>query len=267
MIEKELTFDYQELIQQKNQRELGIWMKNFIDKNGFLILQNLKFEGDVEQSKLFFSKLCSSIGTLVPHNPGKKDFVWEIKPNLSTSIIKTFSEHNQDAPLHTDSQYRNHPERFMALMTLNQARCGGGYTELVDFKKILQDLESTVIGKKIIDFFRNESFPIAIPTVFQEMGKPEYIMSKLISNNPLIRYRYDTLKAGLLLSIDKENKLIYCDRIDKLDLLNNFIQLSPHRLRFLLASNEAIILDNHRFLHGRSSFTDSQRLLLRCRMN
>ncbi|MCC3532422.1 MAG: TauD/TfdA family dioxygenase [Microcoleus sp. PH2017_21_RUC_O_A] len=63
-----------------------------------------------------------------------------MKSQLSTSAIKTFSKHNQQAPLHTDSQYRNQPERFIALMTICQANCGGGYTEIVNFRKILEEI-------------------------------------------------------------------------------------------------------------------------------
>lgn len=257
-------FDYQYLVKKIScQRELGIWIRKYINVHGFLILQNVGVSHNVETSKLLLTQICSSIGTLVPHNSGKKDFVWEIKPQLSTSCLKTFSEHNKYAPLHTDSQYRNQPEKIMALMTVRQANCGGGHTELVDFKKILQELKRSKSGSNLIDFISNEKFPIAIPSIFQEPHEPKYIMSKLVSDCPLIRYRYDTLKAGL--SMIEDNRLEVFN--EKLDLLDSFIQSSPHRVHFLSLPNEITFLDNHRFLHGRSSFTDLNRLLLRTRMN
>lgn len=264
MINKRYVFDYQYLVKKFScQKELGIWIRRYVDAHGFLILQNVEGSSDVERSSLFLAQLCSLIGTLVTHNPGKNDFVWEIKSQLSTSALKTFSEHNQHAPLHTDSQYRNQPERYIALMTLRQANCGGGYTELVDFRKILQELKCTYLGSRVIEFIRNESFSIAIPSVFQETSKVAFVKAKLVSESPLIRYRYDTLKAGLSLI---QNSRVAAFQ-ENLDLLDNFIQSSPHRFRFLSLPNEITLLDNHRFLHGRSSFTDLNRLLLRTRMN
>ncbi|MEJ6485377.1 TauD/TfdA family dioxygenase [Nostoc punctiforme UO1] len=264
MIHKNYVFDYRYLLKKIScQKELGIWIRRYVDAHGFLILQNVEGSSDVERSSLFLSQLCSSIGTLVPHNPGKNDFVWQIKCQLSTSALKTFSEHNQHAPLHTDSQYRNQPERFIALMTIRQAHCGGGYTEIVDFRKILEDIKCTAMGSRVVEFIRNESFPIAIPSVFQEYSKPASIQAKLVSVSPLIRYRYDTLKAGLSL-IEHGRVAAFHENLDLLDL---FIQSSPHRFRFISLPNEITFLDNHRFLHGRSSFTDFNRLLLRTRMN
>ncbi|MDY6782870.1 MAG: TauD/TfdA family dioxygenase [Cyanobacteriota bacterium] len=180
-------------------------------------------------------------------------------------MLKTFSEHNQQAPLHTDSQYRSTPERFIALIALHQAQCGGGYTELVDFQTILQNLNRTQFGRSVIYFFSQNRFPIAVPSIFQEPLKPKYINSKIISEQPLIRYRYDTLKAGLSLFNLSEYQVSFYSQ--KLDLLDSLIQTSPYRIRFLLSSNDLLILDDHRFLHGRSSFTDPNRLLLRCKMN
>lgn len=264
MIDKRYVFDYRYLVKKFSyQKELGIWIRRYVDAHGFLILQDVEGSSDVEHSSLFLTQLCALIGTLVPHNPGKNDFVWQIKSRLSTSALKTFSEHNQYAPLHTDSQYRNQPERFIALMTLCPASCGGGYTELVDFRKIFQELKCTNLGSRVVQFLKSESFPIAIPSVFQEASKPAYIRAKLVSQSPLIRYRYDTLKAGL--SLIEEHRVAAFH--ENLDLLNNFIQSSPHRFRFLSLPNEITFVDNHRFLHGRSSFTDLNRLLLRIRMN
>lgn len=264
MLDKKYIFDYQFLIKAIGcQTKLGTWIRNHLNVNGLLVLQNVDIDGEIESSKQFMVELCSTVGSLIEHNPREKDFVWEIRPRLSRSSLKTFSEHNDKAPLHTDSQYRNHPERFIALLTLRQASCGGGYTELVDFRKVLQDLEKTASGSEVIQFISNERFPIAVPTIFQNHLEQQYIRQTLISESPLIRYRYDTLKAGLSL-LDKSKVSLYEKNLAFLDAA---IQLSPHRFRFLSSPNEVIFLDNHRFLHGRSSFIDPDRLLLRTRMN
>lgn len=258
-------FDYQYLLKKFGYKQyLGNWIRQYVNMHGFLILQNLETEfSDFQSAKYFFTELSSYIGTLVSHNPGKQDFVWEIKPKISKSVIKTFSEHNQPAPLHTDSQYRNQPEKYMALLVFKQANCGGGYTQLLDFRKVLLELRSNILGKQIVKFFSKEKFPIAVPSVFQEEKGVNYIYSRLISNVPLVRYRYDTLKTGLSLINHSYVESFY----ENLDILNNFLQNSPFCSSFLLLNNEVIFVDNHRFLHGRTAFIDTDRLLFRIRIN
>jgi alpha-ketoglutarate-dependent taurine dioxygenase len=261
---KKNVLNYKKLIKEYSSlEEIGIKIRQRTILHGFVILQGIEFEFNLESASLFLTELCSNVGILVPHNPGQRDFVWEIKPQNSKSSLKTFSEHNQYAPLHTDSQYRNHPERFIALMTINQARCGGGYTNLLDFQKAFHHINHTVSGREIINFMANQYFPIAIPSIFQPKNEKKYISAKLIAKMPFIRYRYDTLQAGL--SLIKDSKFeVFQKNLEKFDRL---IEESPHRVSFLSSTNEIVFIDNYRLLHGRSSFLDLNRLLLRTRMN
>lgn len=258
-------FEYEHLLKRLGSiGAVGGWLREYVDIHGFIILQGLESEFyDLSSAKLFFTKLSSQIGTLAPHNFGQSDFLWEIKPKSSNSIIKTFSEHNKAAPLHTDSQYRNLPEKYMALLVFRQAECKGGETILLDFQLVFNELKQSIFGRKMIEFACQEKFPIAVPTIFQTENKTEYIYSSLISNIPLIRYRYDTLKTGLELIKRSHVK----DFAEKLQAFNNLIYQSRYCSSLLLDNGEAIFVDNHRMLHGRSSFFDSNRLLLRIRMN
>lgn len=258
-------FEYEHLLKRLGSiGAVGGWIRKYVDMHGFIILQGLESEFyDLSSAKLFFTKLSSHIGTLVPHNLGQSDFVWEIKPKSSISMINTFSEHNKAAPLHTDSQYRNRPEKYMALLVFSQAECAGGETILLDFRQVLKELRQSNFGRQMIEFACQKTFPIAVPTIFQTQDKTEYIYSSLISNIPLIRYRYDTLKTGLKLI-----KRSYVKDFDeKLQAFNDLIHRSRYCSSLLLNNGEAIFVDNHRMLHGRSSFLDSNRLLLRIRMN
>lgn len=258
-------FEYEHLLKSLGSiGAVGAWIREYVDLHGFLILQDLESEFyDLSSAKLFFTKLSSHVGTLVPHNFDRSDFVWEIKPKSSNSVINTFSEHNKAAPLHTDSQYRNRPEKYMALLVFSQAECAGGETMLLDFKVVLNELRQSDSGRKMIEFACQDKFPIAVPSIFQTQDKTEYIYSSLISNIPLIRYRYDTLRIGL--------KLIKHSHVqefsEKLLTFNDLINRSRYCSSLLLNNGEAIFVDNHRMLHGRSSFLDSNRLLLRIRMN
>jgi alpha-ketoglutarate-dependent taurine dioxygenase len=258
-------FEYEHLLKRLGSiGAVGLWIREYVDLHGFLILQGLESEFyDLNSAKLFFTKLSSHVGSLVPHNFGQSDFVWEINPKSSISMINTFSEHNKDASLHTDSQYRNLPEKYMALLVFRQAECAGGETLLLDFKLVLNELSQSDFGRQMIEFACQEKFPIAVPTIFQTQNKTEYIYSNLISDIPMIRYRYDTLKTGLELIKRSHVK----DFAEKLQVFNNLIHRSRYCSSLLLNNGEAIFVDNHRMLHGRSSFLDSNRLLLRIRMN
>ncbi|MCC3446713.1 MAG: TauD/TfdA family dioxygenase [Microcoleus sp. PH2017_31_RDM_U_A] len=243
---------------------VGRWIRKYVDRHGFIILQGLESESyDLSSAKLFLTKLSSHIGTLVPHNLGQSDFVWEIKPKSSISQIVTFSEHNKAAPLHTDSQYRKLPEKYMALLVFRQAECAGGETLLLDFNLVFNELKKSYLGRQTIEFACKTKFPIAVPTIFQTQNKTAYIYSSLISDIPMIRYRYDTLKTGLELIKHSHVK----DFEEKLQVFNDLIHTSRYCSSLLLNNGEAIFVYNHRMLHGRSPFLDSNRLLLRIRMN
>ncbi|MEG4321035.1 MULTISPECIES: TauD/TfdA family dioxygenase [unclassified Microcoleus] len=258
-------FEYDHLLKRLGSiGAVGGWIREYVDMHGFIILQGLESEFyDLSSAKLFFTKLSSHIGTLVPHNFGQSDFVWEIKPKLSNYLIQTFSEHNKAAPLHTDSQYRNLPEKYMALLVFRQAECAGGETLLLDFSLVFNELRQSISGREMIEFACQENFAIAVPTIFHAEDKTEYIYSSLISKIPLIRYRYDTLKTGLELIKRSHVK----DFAEKLQAFNDLIHRSRYSSSLLLDNGEAIFVDNHRMLHGRSSFLDRNRLLLRIRMN
>jgi alpha-ketoglutarate-dependent taurine dioxygenase len=267
MLEKN-KFDYCSLITKfDSQLEFKRWIRQHLDLNGFLILHNFNENlQDLNRAEQFFKNFCSRIGSLVPHNFGKQDFVWSIKSQASNSPLKTFSEHNFTAPLHTDSQYREQPERYIGMFSYRQAACGGGYTYLLDFKKVIEKMQNTLTGQNLIKFLKNEEFPIAIPTVFQTDPTKKFIWSKLISDKPIkpmIRYRYDTLKAGLSL-LERDKYQVF---EENLNLLDSYIDNSRERQIFLLKEQEILLLDNHRLLHGRSGFFDTDRLLLRVRFD
>ncbi|MEX0270725.1 TauD/TfdA family dioxygenase [Leptolyngbyaceae cyanobacterium UHCC 1019] len=256
--------NYQHLIEKfSSKQEAGFWIRNYVNTYGFLLIEDFQIAFlDVEKPKQLLD-FSSYIGSPVAHNLGMKDFVWEIGLKPNSSLIKTFSEHSMTAPLHTDSQYRDKPEKYMVLLAVKQAKCGGGETHLVDFKQVLQDMKSSKEGKGVLKFISENQFPIAVPSVFKKDCQESYIMSRLISDNPFIRYRYDILKTGI--SLIKTNNSHEFHK--NLELFNRFIQNSSHRLGFQLLKNSLLIVDNHRILHGRSCFWDSERLLLRVRLN
>lgn len=230
-------------------------IRNDLTQKGYAIhSSNKSSKADI---KAYHWSLVKKLGLPSEHNDGKADYIWEIAAKQSTSSLKTYSEHAQKAPLHTDSQYRNNPEKYFSLSSIRVASCGGGQTELLDFKKLYASLKHNAWFKELY-----EVYPIAIPDIFQSVQE-RIVYQPIIKENPFIRFRTDTILKGL----DLVNEPLESKKRKAFKLLEEEILHSNLIERFHLKKGQIIIIDNHRMLHGRGAFKDSKRLLLRIRFN
>ena len=231
-------------------------VKNTLFEKGYCIIATqLKNEKEILDKQL---EICSWVGNIREHNPGKKDYIWPICVKKSESKIATFSEHNDEAELHTDTQYRDLPERYMTLSCIEPAKCGGGETILLDSRVVIDRLNQDPELLKML----HENFPIAVPDIFVK-NSPRYIEHPIISDYPKFRFRYDTFKKGIELQQDYD-----MDRkLSVIEKLHSMIESSPEIFRYTLKKGEIILIDNHRVLHGRTSFSDYERLLYRVRVD
>ncbi len=212
-----------------------------------------------EQSILdYHLEVSKAIGPLREHNQGMEDYIWPICLKASESELITFSEHDKEAELHTDSQYSEIPERYMGLSCIHPASCGGGANYLLDSERLLPEIQSDNELYEALSLI----YPIAIPDIFQSTGHTT-IEKPLIDRYPKFRYRYDTIKKGLQLKETPTHDI----RWKVLTNLNELIENSPLIERITLAQGDILLVDNHRVLHGRTSFTDPHRLLYRIRID
>lgn len=215
--------------------------------------------------KLIFQSFISRLGTPLHHQKDVSSIVWDIQPRKEDKEgFKTFSEHNNEVPLHTDSQYSNMPEKYMALYTYHQARCGGGKTMFLNGHTLLTSLISHAEGRKIVENLSMNKLPFFIPPVFSQQETPSFVSAPIFSPRVLIRYRKDTLQKGLELC----NKYkVSQDVVTSLDQLSQIIQNSSDIQEFRLDDGDLILLNNHTALHARNEFKDLDRLLFRIRFN
>jgi alpha-ketoglutarate-dependent taurine dioxygenase len=230
-------------------------IKSDLNKKGYAIHSSGKSKPS--EIKEYHWSLIKKLGLPSEHNEGKKDYIWEITAKQSTSNIKTYSEHSKKAPLHTDSQYRNTPEKYFSLSSIQEAKCGGGQTELLDFKKLYASVHKHTWFKELY-----EVYPIAIPDIFQS-AQERVVYQPIIKATPFIRFRSDTIMKGL----DLVNEPLNSKKRKAFKLLEEEILNSNWIERFYLKKGQIIIIDNHRVLHGRSAFKDNTRLLFRIRFN
>lgn len=241
-------------------------IKQQLEKDGFVIIKNPdNIDNQIRIN--FLLCICLAVGIPVEHNKDKNDYIWEIKvkqTEQNLSYLPTFSEHNLEANLHTDTQYHLNPEKYIALLTIKQAMCGGGKTIILDFYEVLKTLQKTNKGISCLNTLKEYTFPFAVPTVFAEDKlNQEVIYSHIISNDFTIRYRYDTIYNGLKIANIPQTDIRYW----ALSFFENHLVRHSQQKIFYLPENHIIFINNHRFLHGRTSFQDTTRYLLRVRLN
>jgi alpha-ketoglutarate-dependent taurine dioxygenase len=257
----------QQLTEWGNLSDLIKLIRNELHISGCVIIRDFNvFELDMNLKKNLFLALCSLIGNPIEHNLGKKDYIWDIKLRENASLIPTFSEHNSEAPLHTDTQYRLNPEKYISLFALKKARCGGGETTILQFEDVIRTLQKTTNGQDCLYVLKNSLFPFAVPSVFsRDENQAHWIFAPIISDKKSIRYRFDTIDQGL-----RYSNLSEADNTKQVWALHFFREhITSHSsvVKLSLEDGEILILDNERVLHGRTSFSDPNRHILRARMN
>lgn len=248
--------------QADQEHNLASSLINELNTNGYVLLRNYPIDYDHPEETIL--NLSSRVGTPISHDK-IGTLVWDVKQNIdSRSNIKTYSEHNHEALLHTDSQYSFYPEDYFSLLCLKKATCGGGLSYLLTLKDILEDLDALPNGEKIKDVLYTQEFPFVVPSVFSKQGETgyEFNFGPILRENE-IRFRVDILEKALDLNPDYKTP----DRMEAYQALKDIILNSPKTLSFHMENDEILFINNKTALHGRSAFQDSHRHLLRVRMN
>jgi alpha-ketoglutarate-dependent taurine dioxygenase len=165
----------------------------------------------------------------------------------------TFSETDERAPMHTDSQFRDEPEDAFALLCLQQASEGGASVlqradAILDYMRRHHPRE--------LELLRSHSVPFMAPDAFETDG---------VSWHPVVGprglvWRWDTLRRGLRHAAPLSPSLRHA-----LVVFRDLVESLPPT-EVALARNEVLVVDNRRCLHGRTAF-QGHRLLYRVRFN
>lgn len=191
--------------------------------------------------------------------------VWDVKPRQGTLHTRLrFSEHCDEANLHTDSQYLPEPERYMSLWCLVRAASGGA-TGLVDGRAAVEALATNPGGAEVVETLRRSELPFQVPTSFTSSvsdAEIDVVRAPILADVPFIRYRHDTLIDALKNTGDH-----VCEKTKRsLEALELALLRPEMLLSRVLAPGEALFVNNHEILHSRTAFRDSRRHLLRVRM-
>jgi len=241
-------------------------IKESIDNPGYIILrgwaENTKNITDLSSRLL---SLVKYIGYPVSHDQ-QHSFVWNIKRRFDLNqSVPTYSEHANEASLHTDSQYREKPEDAFALLSLEPAACGGGVSLLMTYESLMKELNATEHRKSLKKVLEEETFPFAVPTAFKRnpTSGREYVYAPILEKDGKLRFRSDTLRKAL----DDMKGDFHRQVENAYEMMVDILSSSKNIRYFFLEKGDLVFINNRTVLHGRTAFSDINRHLLRIRFN
>lgn len=231
------------------------------------IVKNLPFGIlELQSAKQALLAFASCIGNPTSADPHRTRLVWEVSPRstLPSDYTPTITERCGDAPLHTDSAFKSAPENYVMFFAYKSASDGGGLSQFLSTRRLLDSLSKNSDGRKCISLLRENSFPFRVPTVFtkdRSDAVPEWISAPILWGEENMRYRHDLIVSA----IESGAPALLPECEWALSHAASHIQkLSPDCVA--LRSGDLVILNNHQILHGRTSFEDRDRMLLRVRL-
>ncbi len=224
-----------------------------------------RFDLDTRRRLLYCFTLA--LGLPTPADQIEKRVAWDVAAReLPAGQVSTISENAYEAELHTDTQYFQHPEKYLLLYTVRPAACGGGVSLLLDGFQVKARLAQTAAGQEALRFLAKRKLPFRIPTSYTTTGKQDTVeatFAPIFADGPFIRYGKDTLQAGLAAFPAYDTPEVR----RALAVLQTVLQDPRQMVAVPLLSDSVLLLNNHVGLHGRTTFRDRKRHLIRIRIN
>lgn len=244
-----------------------------LPSNG-VILRNVGLAGlpeDRRNAALYAITLMLGFPTSTDQRTGR--VAWDVKAkpvDEDDQRFVTFSERIGSADMHTDSSFYPMPEEKFILYVVTAARCDGGHTLLVDAESVYQALQETQAGRTAYALLRTTPVPFRVPSVYAAADAAvEYYVAPVLGDPSRederfrLRWRYDAIKKGLAACPHLSTR----ELLDALEVMNQVAERDAVRFKEQLPSDTLMLADNHRMLHGRTTYTDERRHLIRIRMS
>lgn len=224
-----------------------------LENDGYVRIQfssdDLPINGDfIKNMENFFIEIIEKLsGQCLNHNEDKNSLVWHVHPIETNSNIKLArSQTDEEFSFHTDCSYELNTPEYMALFVLEADHYGGGQLQIIRLSDILEHL-----SLKTKEYLLKNKFQINIPNEFRKSSNIDHINASILLDQDKIRYRSD------ILSDDNNQEFNELDKIIQ--------QVQKHEP--ILNKYTMIILNNQKYLHGRTKILDHNRHLLRIRFN
>jgi alpha-ketoglutarate-dependent taurine dioxygenase len=198
---------------------------------------------------------------------------WDVRARpveQSGGRFTTFSERVGSADMHTDSSFYPMPEEQFILYVVNAARCDGGHSLLIDGEDIYLALQETAEGRAAFELLSTTPVPFRVPAVYAAGDENVEVHVATVfgpSTRPgarfTMRWRYDSIEKGMAARPD----LVTPELRAALALMNDVAETKAARFKDQLPTDTLLLVDNHHMLHGRTTYTDERRHLIRIRIS
>ena len=255
----------QELIERRNEldsinkNDLPLFKKkilNFrnerlLDGVGLFVIDGICMESfSVKEKTSIYTLAAKILGELIIQNIQQEKIVEVKDVGKSMKTGGRYHETKEGGSHHTDSpQWKNVPD-YLGLFCVHNAKKGGTNLFLSAYtihNRILQE------RKDLLDIFyekfyfdkRGEFKDGESPTVFQPIFE-------LKNKKLFFRYLRNYIDAGH----DIQNQPLSQPQKDALTYLDNLMRMEDITLKYDLKPGDMVFSDNHRVVHGRTSFED-----------
>jgi alpha-ketoglutarate-dependent taurine dioxygenase len=188
--------------------------------------------------------LASALGSPHPHS-AEGEILWDVRPSVSQGQGAR-SQTSLPFPLHTDCSFEDPTPRFIGLHVVSQDRLGGGLSLLADGRQARQNLDP--VYQKVLA----QEFVFQVPKEFR----------KGVSEQRLPILQGDTLRYRREIIDDNQCSDQQREAMDQFEH-----SLTRCTQNFTLPEGTVLLLDNWRFLHGRTEVLDHRRHLRRVRFH
>lgn len=203
-----------------------------------------------DRKKEAMKGIISRIGKIHEHNSSGSP-VWDIRyePEIASSA-RARSQTLDAFEMHTDASFEERPPEYFAMYVIVQDRMGGGRTIIAECAAII-----STISEKSRKCLQETKVPVKVPPEFYKGKKTG--LALLVHGMGRMQFRRDTIIDSCL---GPEQKLA-------VDELESAIRDENNLSQILLPEKFIIVIDNSRFLHGRTKILDPRRHLQRIRFD
>jgi alpha-ketoglutarate-dependent taurine dioxygenase len=196
---------------------------------------------DAVQSKEDLLNLCTLLGTIVKHRDADIDGLTPIAKREDISFVEGYQAFTAShLTLHTDGSSVPDPATLVVLWCAEPAE-EGGISLFVDGKRLYQ-----VFAKEYPQILRVLTTPRSAMFAGGEAPFYSSVFSQAACNTVCIRFRYDSLGY-------------YTASV--CDVLPTFLELlKQYTISFTLRKHQGYIVQNGRWLHGRTAFRGERKM-------
>jgi len=213
-------------------------MLKLINKFGFTILQ-VKLSNHKEN----LLELKKYFGSIIKHEHSDKNGIVPVIPlENSPGYVNTTTT---ELPLHTDGSFLVNPPKIVALQC-EVPTASGGLTTIGD-GKLLYDHLASQNPCGLLNLFQDD-----VMTVQRENQQSTQPIFKEHEGRTSIRFRWDN---AINISVKPED-------LPMIETIKKFLRQSQNMSRLKLQSQQILIMNNTRILHGRTAFKKGEERVL-----